>query len=208
MRFEFSPTKDDYVKTTRSISAKNSGNTGWIDILFYLPLLIIYLVNVVQNPYWFASVEMIFVFLLLFFPLIIFGRIYLNSKKIAAQVRANPKLTQPATWDVDAEKICIDNPYGEIKINWETISATAENQEYYFLLYEVNRNTFQFLPKRLFDGRGNDETDFRKLLEDKLGSIRPVDVSAGYTVSLFVLGALFAVAILTFAISVLRAVFF
>ena len=196
MKIQFVPTKDNYVVTVRSLTTKNNERLWWVLILFYLPMLFNYLIGVTSHSSWFPSVNAILVFFLLGIPPFLFFVNNIAANKVAAMVQNNPKLTMLNSWDIDTNEIRIDNSFGETKLSWETFAKVAENQGYYFLIYAVNKNMFQFVPKKIFEGKSNDEKDFRDLLQSKLGPFHLINIGSGYKISLYIISALYLVTII------------
>lgn len=195
MELKFIPTRDDYMAATRGFAAKNNVLLWWIVGIIYLPMLCVYLINLLSNRPWDYAMRMPFTLFLLVIPPFIFFKTQSGTNKIAAQVRENPGLTQETSWQMDANEICIHNTFGETKLSWEAFAKAAENQEYYFILYAANKNCFQFIPKRIFDGQSTTEKAFRDLLQSKLGDIDLIKAGAGNKIFLYILGVLYCATI-------------
>jgi hypothetical protein len=197
VKLDYTPTKDDFVSAINAVSEKNNERLWTLDLL-YLPLLLLYLYLILEQPAWPSLVNYLLTFLLLGFPPFAYTRIYLSGKQVARQVQQAPQLLGLTTWELTPEHLTITNSLSEIKLAWDTFGSVLENQNFYFLLYAANRNILQFLPKRALAGRAEDEAAFRAALQEKLGAIRSAEVGPEFRLALYALGALYLAAILSF----------
>jgi hypothetical protein len=62
----------------------------------------------------------------------------------------------------------------ETRYNWEILKSAFESKDLYFLTYAADQNSFQFIPKRVFQSQ-EQENDFRDLIIHHLSNIQVID---------------------------------
>jgi hypothetical protein len=204
MKLQYTPTADDYVLATRTVLVKGLERL-WTFSLVYVLVLPAFVYTVVLDPTltviwtWFGA----FAVFLLIFPLFLLLILALNARQIRAQVRANPQMIEPVTWELDDERVHIQTALSEAKLAWVAFTHAGETTSYYFLVYAQNKNVVQFLPRRTFTGQGPDEAAFRSFLEGRFGALRNMGVRLTFKLSLVLLGLLYAavLAALLYALS-------
>lgn len=101
---------------------------------------------------------------------------------------------QPIACEMDNDRIFTVNQVAENKMDWSVFNKVVETKEYYFLIYSVNKNAFQIIPKRAFESI-QQEQEARILFEQKLGKIENIQIGLrGWKLSFltFVVLALFS----------------
>jgi len=167
MRFEFTPTPEDYQKVIRIYYL--SDIRLWIILgLFGLPQLCCSGYIISQNG--FANGFFPFLLILLFPAFILYLLVWMPWS-FAQRVKKNERLRAKTTWMVSGEQIIVKNEYSESKMDWETYQRVIESRGYFLLFNQANKNLFQMLPKRAFV-TVEQELTFQKMLESKVKKYR------------------------------------
>ncbi|MBI5943766.1 MAG: YcxB family protein [Chloroflexi bacterium] len=109
------------------------------------------------------------------FPLILFIFIvfyvvfafFINPLTIANKVGKDERLSSPIQYEVSDEQIMFRNQFAETKLDWGSFQKVIESEEMFLLVYTLNKNMFQIIPKRAFSATV-DEQVFRDLLKTKI----------------------------------------
>lgn len=168
--FRFTPTKNDYLKAFWTFYS-NSPYT-WIAFVFFAFLLPIVALSLfigyeLQSGFvmWFPMLIFISTAFFLLFMFVI------NPLILGNKVEKNERLKSPVEYEVDEEQISIKTPFSESKVDWGTFERMIESEEHILLIYSINKNMFQIIPKRAFLSR-EDEQSFKDLLILKLPKIK------------------------------------
>src|SRR6185369_4012401 len=91
--------------------------------------------------------------ILCYFPvllmlLFVFFLLAISSSSAARKTLKQPQLLQPVTFEVDHEKVYIATSSAETKFDWSIFTRVVETELHYLFIHTVNKNMFQFLPKR------------------------------------------------------------
>jgi hypothetical protein len=175
--FKCTPTKEDYVQVIRAFHLSSRSKVR-SSILFLL-LAIVYLSFV---PYFLplaggarsgtAWYPVLFPLLCISFFLLtpaywFFIGPYLTGRK----VQKHERLREEMTYYLDDHEVRIIGEKSELKLDWGAYRNTIEVKHHYLLVHRVNKQMFQFIPRRAFESE-EQEAAFRRLVEQHLGKIK------------------------------------
>jgi YcxB-like protein len=167
MRFEFTPTPEDYKKVIRIYYL--SDTRIWVILaLFGLPQLCCSLYIITQNG---LKNNLLPLLLLLLFPLFIVYLLVLMPLSFAQRVKNNERMKAKTTWMVSEEQIIIKNEYSESKLTWDAYQRVIESRAFYLLFAQGQKGLFQMLPKRAFF-TVDQELAFQKMVSNKVKKYR------------------------------------
>jgi hypothetical protein len=167
MRFEFSPTPEDYQRVMRIFYL--SDLRLWIIMgLFGLPQLCCGAYALLQDAF---SNKLLPIISLLLFPAFILYLLVFMPWNFKQRVMNDKRLQAKTTWQVSEEKITVKNEYSESTNDWEAYQRVIESRDYYLLFYKTNRSKFQILPKRAFVSVEK-EAAFQKMVASKVVKYR------------------------------------
>ena len=158
----FTPTKQDYVRTLRAYYFRQ--RSTWIMVLVFGGIFAYGIYTMVTTgfdryPDYFYYLPLLFVIYLLFI-------FFYSPSLIGRRVQNDERLRATATWQASSREIVIKNKHSLTKLEWRQFQRVIETRRYYLFVYASNRNTIQFLPKRVF-ASPEQETAFRDLLRKK-----------------------------------------
>jgi ABC-type transport system involved in cytochrome bd biosynthesis fused ATPase/permease subunit len=167
MRFDFTPTPNDYKKIIRIYHL--SDKRLWIVIgLFGIPQLCCSISIIIQNGFSAG----IYPFLLaLLFPAFILYLLVLVPLNFAQRAKKDERLTSKTTWIVSDDQIIVKNDYADSKTSWDAFQKVIEARAYYLFFYQGKKNQFQMLPKRAFN-TVDQELAFQKMVSKKVENYR------------------------------------
>lgn len=87
------------------------------------------------------------------------------------RVQKSERLRPEATWHLGGDAIQIITQYAESKIDWGTFQKAIMTKHHYLLVYTVNKQAFQIIPRRAFES-AEQEAAFREIVERHLGKIK------------------------------------
>lgn len=154
--FTFTPTRQDYISGMRYHIARRL-SVRLILILFGL----IFVGGVAMLPTvdWDFSIVLP---QLLLFPVFAFMFLFWLPFSVGRQVERNERLTCETTWQVDDERLQVKTRFTDMAMDWGTFAKSEENKDYFLLIYTVNKNMIQIIPKRAFT-TAEHEAAFRRL---------------------------------------------
>ncbi len=160
LTFSFIPTKEDYVRTFRTVSLRQTVTRLVIVItgLFFLSgLVTLILLWPRFNP--------IMVIPLVFFPIYVLSVIF--PFRLVKQVESNERFTTEIKWEIDDTGTILRTKFTESKLDWGTFSEYFESSSYFYLVYSTNKNMSQFIPKKAFNSQ-DQEKQFRLILDEHI----------------------------------------
>jgi len=201
LSFEFTPTKQDYLKAFRSFYLAQWKEQA---LLLSIPLIMFActLSAVLQGElgefrnFFLALFGSVFFFL--------FYAIVISPFVVANKVAKDERLNSPVLYELNDEHIQIKNKFTETKFDWGSFQRIIESEEYFLIIYTTNKNMFQIVPKRAFS-TSDDEKEFRNLVKEKihtqnknapLPEKKPTNNTR--TIILIIIGTLLACAAMTF----------
>ena len=176
LSFGFTPTRSDYLKAYWAYYLSN-WQIWSVLILLVVPQGICIFSAILNGNYGSSSGWVFPFFLFLFLALFIVFTLVINPLRLANRVKKDPRLSSPVQYEVSEEQIIIKNQFSETKTDWGTFQRFVESKDVFLLIYTVNKNMFQLVPKRAF--ASSEEVDaFRKLLVAKnlKGKTNPFDI--------------------------------
>jgi hypothetical protein len=167
MRFEFTPTPQDYQKVLRTYYL--SDRRLWILVfLFGLP-------EVCCNIYYIAANglknSILPILLLLLLPAFLLYMLVFTPWSYAQRVKNDERLRAKTTWIVSDEQIFVKNEYSESKLPWDQYDRVIESRAYYLFFAQGQRGLTQMLPKRAFF-TVDQELKFQKMVFKKVKKYR------------------------------------
>lgn len=179
VKFSFTPTKQDYVRTTRLTTLRPLPTRLGIGALTLILALMICssLISVPNAPVENRDSAIIFgigypLVCLLGYATILLGLLVVNPMIVGNMVRKNERLRAPVAWEMSDENIVIrSGDFAETKQDWGMFREAAALKDYYLLGYIINKRAYQFIPKRAFESPEH-EAAFRAMVEAHLGAIK------------------------------------
>jgi hypothetical protein len=164
LEFRFALTKDDYRRGVRAFYARSS--TTWILFALCLALSL-------MNWAVFDAAPLVqavsFVLPILFYLGFLFG---FMPWWLARQVQHNERMRLETTWRVTDDRVAVSTAFAEGTMDWGTFRRVVDTPNAYLLVYTVNKNMFQIIPKRAF-ASPDQAAAFEQLLARKLNGPRP-----------------------------------
>jgi hypothetical protein len=74
-------------------------------------------------------------------------------------------------WIMDEEHLTIVSPKSRNEVEWSVFKKVIETKTYYFVVYTMNKNVSQFIPKAAFESP-DQEARFREYIERHVGPIK------------------------------------
>lgn len=142
---EFTPTPQDYKKSTQALSSKNFWLwflSGWLGIPIIILTIISWITLSIAVTNFKASVFVIALgFVLTMYP---------HSAPASAMRQAlrDKKMCAPVKYIFDHDEILVKSNEYEIKYRWASLQGVAESNLFYHLIH--NDGQSQFVPKRAF----------------------------------------------------------
>ncbi len=158
----FTPTKQDYVKTLRAYYFRQR-NT-WFMLLVFGGIFVYGVYTMLV--FGFDRYPSYFYYLPLLFIIYLFFIFFYSPSLIGRRVQNDQRLSATATWQVGEREIVIRNKHSQTKLTWSQFQRVIVTRSYYLFVYAANRNTIQFLPRRVFDSP-EQEAAFRKLVQKR-----------------------------------------
>ena len=167
MRFEFTPTPQDYQKVLRTYFL--SDRRLWILVLvFGLPEVCCNIYFILANG-WQNSLMSILLLLLL--PAFLLYMLVFTPWSYAQKVKKDERLRAKTTWMVSEEQIFVKNEYSESKRAWDEYDRVIESRAYYLFFAQGQRGLTHILPKRAFF-TVDQELKFQKMVFKKVKKYR------------------------------------
>ena len=167
MRFEFTPTPQDYQKVLRTYYL--SDRRLWILVLVLgLPEVCCNLYFIAANG-WQNSIFSIL--LLLFLPAFLVYMLVITPRGYAQKVKNDERLRAKTTWVVSEEQIIVKNEYSKSKRAWDQYDRVIESRAYYLFFAQGQKGLTHILPKRAFF-TVDQELKFQKMVFKKVKNYR------------------------------------
>ncbi len=169
MKLTYRTTKQDYIRTVRARSL-TSFKRPWF--LIIAPLFTA--LWICRGSVSLAEGDLSGVIFLLapfLIMLAIFGVFgILVPMRIGAQVQQSEnRILDEVQWLLDDTQIIIKDPHTELRVDWGTFRELVELKDYYLLVHTVNKNMFNFIPKRVFES-ADQEQAFCELVRQNIRS--------------------------------------
>lgn len=197
--FRFTPLKEDYIRSYRSFSLRLNSTRRVLIMLGLFFLSDLFYLFFTHFQFNFLAIVTIIVVLMLIFTILIPIRLY-------NQVRNNERLLAEVTWNVNDLGVVVSTKYVESKLDWGSYSEYIETADYFFIIYSINKNCYQFVPKKAFSST-EQEQEFRNILGRYLQKAplksRRSWGSISFSLSLFIYAILFVAIVITVIFSFL-----
>ena len=166
LTFTYVPTREDYLKSFRTIYLRSWPIWSVVIILIITQVVCIGSALIRDEISFESGVLLPFaIFVFLAFYLIF--ALVIHPLRLANKVEKDERLSSPVHYEVSDEQIIFGNQFAETKLDWGSFQKVVESRDHFLLLYTVNKNAFQIIPKRAF-AAPEDEQAFRDLLKAKI----------------------------------------
>jgi hypothetical protein len=166
----FTPTPQDHGRGTRAFFAFNRRFWWWeaalIAIFLAQSLLRLAAVVTGRVPEVTQLPGVLFGFVVP--ALFVFGFV-VSPSLVARRVARDERLRADTLYRLDDDGLAMSNRYAASKMDWPTFAEVIETSNLYLLLYALNKNVFQVIPKRAFESPEH-ETEFRQCLQCHIGT--------------------------------------
>ncbi|HRQ22011.1 MAG TPA: YcxB family protein [Anaerolineales bacterium] len=169
IKIQFTPLLQDYGKSARILLVNRQKRTAIVNgfvVFTIIAVIANFFLNSGDSINKYSLPILIFLAIILFSPIV---SAWLMQRKASKQ----PQLLQTVVYEMDNEQILSVSQLAESKLNWNIFNKVFEADEYYFLIYVVNKSMYQFIPKRAFESP-EQEKYARILFERKLGRIENI----------------------------------
>jgi hypothetical protein len=192
---QFTPKPEDYSSAIKTYISNRQTSFSVLRGILGIPVLTIsasLILNIFNKDF-----QSVFCYLpILLMLLFIFFLPAISGSSAAKKASKQSQLLHSTTFGLDDENIYVATQLTESKLNWSVFNKVVETDLYYLFIYAVNKNMFQFLPKRAFASQTQEES-VRLLIEQKLGKIEDIHKGVkGWKLSLLIFFAFIAVLVL------------
>jgi hypothetical protein len=155
---EFTPTPEEYRKSTMAFSSKNFWLwflSGWLGIPTIILVIISWITLGIAATHFTSSVVAIALgFVLIMYP-------YFGPANAMRQAIRDKRLCMPVKYIFDDEEILVKSDGYDLKYKWNNLERIAESSLFYHLVH--NDAQVQFVPKRAFEN-SEVEDKFRNMI--------------------------------------------
>ena len=170
MRFEYTPTPQDYQKVIRIFYL--SDRRLWVLVgVLGLPQVCCGIYYLTQFGLKNGIVPIL---LLLILPIFLLYMLVLMPWNFAQRAIKDERLRAKTTWIVSEEQIIVKNEYSESKLPWDSYQRVIESRAYYMLFAQGQKGLLQMLPKRAFF-TVDQELTFQKMVFHKVKKYRVLE---------------------------------
>ena len=174
--FEVTPTPGDYANTIREVGANNKAT--WVATgLIGIPVFTMFFIMLLQSSiYAFTHRDSSLLPSLIYLMVIIFVAVLIVTSPIRNKMKAakNIHLLKKVKYVLDSNGIKIITDDSEVKHNWSVFQKVYESKGYYYLVFNANKNMFQFIPKRAFQNKERDDL-FSDLISKSIDDTQIID---------------------------------
>jgi hypothetical protein len=167
---EFTPTPDDYKKTSALFLLRKSWIwilSGWFGVSLILLVIVSWVtLDIAAINFKGSVIAIIIGYISTMYP-------YSIPAGSMRQAIKDKKLCLPITYSFDETQIVASTSEYEIKYKWTNYINVYETKLYYLLVQEGG-NSIQFIPKRAFE-KPADEKKFRDLAVKQLGNMQSLE---------------------------------
>jgi hypothetical protein len=163
--FQFTPAKEDYIRAARTIQMSNK--RLWPILVAMVLLELCALSAILGGRLGGSPLNWMFVLPL---PLVVLYIFVWGPINLGRQIEKNERFTCEVTWQADDSQILVKNKFSETKMDWGTFQRFIETKDCYYLVYTVNKQMSQFVPKRAFKSKEH-EAAFREMLKRNIKAI-------------------------------------
>lgn len=170
IKFDFTPTQDDYVLSFRTFYLANW--QSWITMPIILSMIALGCFLVAMqgsarlDDKLASPAGLLAVGLMIGNGFFAYNLFFNNPLKAWKQVEENERLNCHVYYEVNEEQFLIRTKFAETKTDWGMFTSFIETPNLFLLIYSTNKNMFQIIPKRAFVSL-NDEEAFGRLLLKK-----------------------------------------
>ncbi len=145
LTLKYTPEQRDYAQVLRVFFLSRLGTRISLGFLVIAFAIIIYTIATQGTP-----ITLFEVVWLVFPPAFVAYVIYYQPNRMAKQAMTNEQLTTETTWEVADTGVQMSTTFGSSLLEWAEISRLVASKEYYLFLLKRNKNTFRFIPRRVF----------------------------------------------------------
>jgi hypothetical protein len=166
LSFGFTPTKSDYIKSFRAFYLSNWKILAFL-IFVSVPQVICIFSALIRGEFGYGFGFAIPITILLFLCFLAIYALLINPLMIANKIEKDERLHSSVQYEVTDEQLLFRNQFAETKLDWGSFQKFIETKDLFLIVYTVNKNMFQIIPKRAFTS-SEDEQSFRNLLNQKI----------------------------------------
>jgi hypothetical protein len=166
LTFTYVPTRGDYLKSFRTIYLRSWPVWSVVGILMLVQGVCI-VSALLRGEAGFELGILLPLAIFVFLAFYLTFALVIRPLTVANKVEKDERLSSPVHYEVSDEQIVFRNQFAETRLDWGSFQKVVESQGHFLLLYTVNKNAFQIIPKRAF-GSPEDEQAFRDLLKAKI----------------------------------------
>ncbi len=160
LTLKYTPEQRDYAQVLRVFFLSRLGTRISLGFLVIAFGIIIY--TIATQGTAITLFELVW---LVFPPAFVVYVIYFQPNRMARQAMTNEQLTTETTWEVADNGVQMSTQFGSTLLEWSDISRLVTSKEYYLILLKKNKNTFRFIPRRVF-ANDADQARFVQLVSE------------------------------------------
>jgi hypothetical protein len=197
----FEPNKEDILKPMWQYYM----NSWWISIPLVGSCLfiILFIVLLVFFPGVIQTKDNFEIFFCPIFPLVILGVFLFAPLSAARKLQQDEKLFSRAEYEFSEEQIIIRNAFTETKNTWSMYAKVLETKTHFLLFFSINKNMFNYIPKRAFSSEA-ELTDFRNFLRQRSLPYSNATITKPIVIAVTIIGLAFLCFILTLLFGLLE----
>lgn len=163
LEFRFALTRDEYVRSVRAFHLRRPMN--WIFLVVFVVLAMI------QWSLFYVALDLFVLTALLPLLFYVATLFVIMPWMLGRQIQRNERMRVEMNWRVTEDRIAVSSAHGESTMDWGTFQRVVETPDAYLLIFSVNKNMFQIVPKRALTPE--QRPVFEQLLAQKLSAPRP-----------------------------------
>lgn len=142
LEFRFALTRDEFVRNARWYYLRRP--IIWIVLLIFVILGITQWSTFYVSPLLFLATAGL--------PLLVYlaSLFVIIPWMLGQQIQRNERMRVEMSWRVTDDQIAISTLHGESTMDWGTFQRVVETPDAYMLVFSINKNMFQIVPKRAF----------------------------------------------------------
>ena len=165
LSFGFTPTKNDYLKAFWVFYSSN-WSIWAVLFLAVVPQGICVFTALLRGEFGFGFEFILPLVIFLGLGFILFFAFVISPLRVANKVEKDERLNSPVQYEVNDQGLLFRNQFTETKTDWGSYQKFIETKDMFLLIYSINKNMFQIIPKRAFTS-SDDELLFKRLLVSK-----------------------------------------
>jgi hypothetical protein len=162
LEFRFALTRDEFVRGARAFYLRQRSTWFFLAVLTLFGIVNWVMFDLPALPLILGTLLPLILYILVLFVVMpwLMGR----------QVQRNERLRVEMTWRVSDDRISVTTAHAESSMDWGTFRKVITTPDSYLLIFAINKNMFQIVPKRALTPEQIPE--FEQLLAQKLSAAR------------------------------------